>query len=162
MAKKALILTVALLCAFAVPAMAQQKKASADKKPVPVAASGQSEVSDFGARWQGMSDKEREGFMRGMATAFRVVCMNVAAGDGKNKDAADLNKRFMECFVSVMPYPINAVKAAMTSLYQDKANNHVPYDMLYGAALLKAGDKPYEESLIQLRKIAASIEKNVK
>ena len=161
MAKKALILTVALLCAFAVPAMAQ-KKASTDKKPTPVAAAAHSEVSDFGVRWQAMSDKEREGFLRGMATAFRVVCLQVAAQDGKTSDPAELNKRFMECFISTMPYQPNRIKDAMTSLYQDKANNHIPYDMLYSAALLKAGDKPYEENLVQMRKVAAKIEKNPK
>ena len=162
MAKKALILTVALLCAFAVPAMAQQKKSSGDKKPVPVAGAAHADVSDFGARWQGMSDKEREGFIMGMATAFRVMCMNVAAGDGSNKDPLEFTKRVRECFISVMPYQPSRIKEAMTSLYQDKANNHVPFDMLYSVALLKAGDKPYDESLVQLRKVAATIEKGAK
>ena len=164
MAKKALILTVALLCAFAVPAMAQQKKAATgDKKPVSMApATGHADVSDFGTRWQGMSEKERESFLLGMGSAFRVVCMNAASGDGTNKDVLEANKRFKECMLTFMPYQISVIKASMTSLYQDKANNQMPFDMLYGVALLKAGEKPYEDSLMQLRKVAASMEKGAK
>lgn len=163
MAKKALILTVALLCAFAVPAMAQTKKPSGDKKPTPVAAApAHMEVSDFGTRWQAMSDKERHDFLFGMATAFRVACMNAAVGDGTNKDPAEYNKNVMGCIVSVMPYQINPIKDAMTSLYQDKANNHVSFDVIYGMALLKIAGKPYDEMLAQQRKMAESFGKGVK
>ena len=162
MAKKALILTLALLCAFAVPAMAQQKKASGEKKSSIATAPAHMEINDFGSRWSGMSDKERHGFLLGMATAFRVVCMNVAAGDGTNKDPADYNKNVMMCISNVMPYQIAPIIEAMTSLYQDKTNNRISFDAIYGVALLKMAGKPFDESLAQQRKLADALGKGLK
>ena len=49
------------------------------------------------------------------------------------------------------PYKPGAIKEAMTSLYQDKANNIIPYDLMFGMALLKVKGDPFEDNLARLR-----------
>ena len=46
-----------------------------------------------------------------------------------------------------IPFNIPTVREAMTGLYADKANNHVPWDDMYGFSLLKIAGKPYEDAL---------------
>lgn len=149
MARKALLFSLALILALAAPAWAQKKS---DPK-APVAVGGQqSTVSNFGQRWTAMTDKERDMFLEGMATALRMVCTTaVFTAEPKPKDMNEANKRFMECFSAQFPYKPWDIKNAMNALYQDKANNIVPYDIMYGMALLKVKGDPYEENLAKLR-----------
>jgi hypothetical protein len=57
----------------------------------------------------------------------------------------------MECFAGIFPYKLGDIKSAMTSLYQDKNNNIIPYDIMYGMSLLKVKGDPYEDNLVRLR-----------
>lgn len=151
MARKALLIALALTLAFAAPAVAQQKK-SDPKAPVPLSGQQQATVSNFGQRWTAMTDKERDTFLEGMATALRMVCTTaVFTAEPKPKDMTEANKRFIECFSAQFPYKPGDIKGAMNSLYQDKANNIVPYDIMFGMALLKLKGDPYEENLAKLR-----------
>ena len=157
MARKALLITLALILALAVPALAQKK--TGDKSATPlssspsVAAKGHGEVTNFGQRWSAMSDKEREFFLEGIATAFRIMCLNVAFSgvDSSKANPQDVQKSFMDCFLAQFPYKPGVVKEAMTSLYLDKANNIIPYDLMFGMALLKVKGDPFEDNLVKLR-----------
>ncbi|WP_243313900.1 hypothetical protein [Fundidesulfovibrio agrisoli] len=157
MARKALLTALALILALAVPAFAQQK--GGDKK---AAASGASSsaasaapratVSNFGQRWNGMTDKERELYLEGMAFAFRTVCMSaVMTLDSAKTSPQEADKTFRECFSSWFPYRPYEVKQAMTAIYQDKANNIIPFDIAYGQALLKVKGDSIEDNLTKLR-----------
>lgn len=155
MARKALLIALALIFALAAPALAQKKSGS--KTPTPLggspsstAASAAHQFSGFGKYWNDMGDKEHEAFLRGMITAFRIYCME-AVGSDKSRNPQDVNKRFMECFAANFPYQPSAVKEAMNSLYQDKANNNVPFDYMFGIALLKVKGDPVEDKLVKLR-----------
>lgn len=155
MARKALLIALALTLALAGAAHAQK---SADKKPASLssapsaAAAGHATVTNFGQRWTAMTDKERDMFIEGMTTAIRLVCTNAVLGqETKPVDMQAANKSFMECFAGVFPYKPGDIKSAMTSLYQDKNNNIVPYDIMYGMALLKVKGDPYEDNLARLR-----------
>lgn len=156
MARKALLIALALILAFAVPALAQKK--SADKAPAPLAASPSAaakpgpSVTNFGQRWNAMTDHEHEVFLEGIATAFRILCMNVVmSGETAPKNPQEADKRFKECFLAQFPYQTALVKEAMNSLYQDKANSIIPYDLMYGMALLKVKGDPIEDNLAKLR-----------
>lgn len=155
MARKALLIALALTLALAGAAHAQK---GADKKPTSLssapsaAAAGPATVTNFGQRWTAMSDKERDTFLEGMTTALRLVCTNAVLGqETKPVDMQAANKSFMECFAGVFPYKPGDIKSAMTSLYQDKNNNIIPYDIMYGMALLKVKGDPYEDNLARLR-----------
>lgn len=152
MARKALLTVIALLVAFSVPAYAQKK--SADKQPTAMSqAAGGTTISNFGQRWTGMGEKERESFLEGMASAFRIMCLNAVMGglDATAQNAQEADKKFKECMVAFFPYQMHLVRQAMTELYQDKANNNVPFDVCFGVALLKIKGDPYEENLAKLR-----------
>jgi hypothetical protein len=156
MARKALLIALALMLALAVPALAQKK--TGDKSPTPLASSpadaakGHGEVTNFGQRWTAMTDKERNSFLEGVVSAFRIVCLNVAmGGPDTSKNPKDMQKNFMDCFLAQFPYQSYMVKEAMTSLYQDKANNIIPFDIMYGMALLKVKGDPVEDNLVKLR-----------
>jgi len=156
MARKALLIALALILALAVPALAQKK--TGDKSPTPLASSpsaaakGNGEVTNFGQRWTAMTDKERIFFVEGIATAFRILCLNVAfGGPDSSKNPQDAQKSFMDCFLAQFPYQPYMVKDAMTGLYQDKANNIIPFDLMYGMALLKVKGDPIEDNLAKLR-----------
>uniref|UniRef100_A0A7C4AH86 Uncharacterized protein n=1 Tax=Fundidesulfovibrio putealis TaxID=270496 RepID=A0A7C4AH86_9BACT len=152
MARKALLTVIALLVAFSVPAYAQKK--SGDKQPTPMSqAASAASVSNFGQRWAAMGEKERDGFLEGMVTAFRIMCLNAVMGglDAKSQNAQEADKKFKECMVGFFPYQMHLVRQAMTELYQDKANNAVPFDVCFGVALLKIKGDPYEENLAKLR-----------
>ncbi|WP_243438904.1 hypothetical protein [Fundidesulfovibrio soli] len=158
MARKALLTALALILALAVPAFAQQK--AGDKKPAASgAASGaaasaapRATVSNFGQRWNGMTDKERELYLEGMAFAFRTVCMSaVMTLDSSKTSPQEADKAFRECFSGWFPYRPYDVKQAMNAIYQDKANNIIPFDIAYGQALLKVKGDPIEENLNKLR-----------
>lgn len=155
MARKALLIALTLTLALAGTAQAQK---STDKKPTSLSsapsavAAGPATVSNFGQRWSAMTDKERDSFLEGMASAIRLVCTNAVFGqETKPVDMQAANKSFMECFAGVFPFKPGDIKSAMTSLYQDKNNNIIPYDIMYGMALLKVKGDPYEESLTRLR-----------
>jgi len=149
MARKALLIALALTLALAAPAMAQKK--SEPKTPVPVGQ--QASVSNFGQRWSAMTDKERDHFLEGMIYAIRMVCTNAVFGsEQKQMNMQEAGKQFAECIKAQFPYKPGDVKTAMTTLYQDKANNIVPFDLMYGMALLKIKGDPYEENLSKLRK----------
>lgn len=156
MARKALLIALALILALAVPALAQKK--SGDKSPTPLAASpavaakGNPEITNFGQRWSAMTDKERDFFLEGVATAFRIMCLNVAfGGPDASKNPQDVQKNFMDCFLAQFPYKTGTVKDAMTGLYKDKANNIIPYDLMFGMALLKVKGDPIDDNLAKLR-----------
>jgi hypothetical protein len=152
MARKALLIALALILAFASSALAQKKAPAPLASSPSAAAKGPAEVTNFGQRWSAMTDKERESFLEGMAFAFRIYCLNaVMAGDNKPQNAQEADKRFKECFLAQFPYQPALVKEAMTSLYQDKANNNIPFDMMYGMALLKVKGDPIDENLAKLR-----------
>jgi len=152
MARKALLIVLALILAFAAPAMAQKKSAAPLAAAPSAAAKGSAEVTNFGQRWTAMTDKERDLFLEGIATAFRILCMNVVlGGETKPQNAQDADKRFKECFLAQYPYQSSLIKQAMNTLYQDKANNIVPYDLMFGMALLKVKGDPIEDNLAKLR-----------
>jgi hypothetical protein len=151
MAKKALIIALLMVFACAAQAMAQKP----DKKAAPKPASEQlthREAINFGERWQGMGEETKRAFLEGMASAFRIVCLNsVTSLDSKPADVKDVNKRFMECMVSFFPFQINQVQETMTDLYQDKANTIIAFDDMYYQALLKIKGDPIDDNLKQLR-----------
>ncbi len=148
MARKALLIVLALTLTLAVPAFAQKK--SEPKAPVPVG--HQASVSNFGQRWNSMTDKERDHFLQGMIYAIRLVCTNaVFSSANKPANMQEAGKQFAECFKAQFPYSPGDVKVAMTALYQDKANDIVPFDLMYGMALLKIKGDPYEQNLTKLR-----------
>ncbi|GFK93523.1 hypothetical protein NNJEOMEG_01357 [Fundidesulfovibrio magnetotacticus] len=159
MARKAALtaLTLILALALAVPALAQKK----DKTPAPLdgapsakAAGANLKVTDFGARWTAMTDRERNHFIEGMVTSIRFLCTNTIYGaDPKQMDMKDAEKRVVECIASNFPYMPHDIKAAMTAIYQDKANNSLPYDIVYGFALFKVKGDSYEENLAKVRQL---------
>jgi len=154
MARKVWLMVLALTLLMAVPALAQKP---GNKAPTPLegapsatAASAHRQFSGFGQYWNAMSDKEHDAFMRGVVTAFRIYCMEAVASD-KSQSPQDTNKHFMECFASNFPYQPGLVKEAMNSLYQDKANNIIPFDYMFGLALLKVKGDPIDDRLARLR-----------
>ena len=157
MARKAVFIALILVLALSGQALAQKKT---DKAPTSLAsqpsaaAAGPGTIKDFGNRWNAMGDKERTAFLEGMVSGFRIVCLNVVmAGQSAPPSAQEAEKKFKECVLPMFPYAIREVKEAMNSLYQDKANNVVPFDMMYGMALLKVkGDPALDDSLVSLRK----------
>ncbi|MFP5239612.1 MAG: hypothetical protein ACLGQW_07275 [Acidobacteriota bacterium] len=153
MARKALLTALALILALAVPAFAQQK--GGDKKAAASSAASatpRSTVSNFGQRWNTMTDKERELYLEGMAFAFRTVCMSaVMTLDSAKTNPQEADKAFRECFSGWFPYRPYDVKQAMNAIYQDKANNIIPFDIAYGQALLKVKGDPIEDNLNKLR-----------
>lgn len=162
MAKK--ILLAALLVAVALASPAWAKK---DKSPTPLSSSSSEApakgVHDFGARWMGMSVGEKAAFVEGIATGFRVVCLNATmAADAKPKDNKEVSQRFVECMVSLFPYKTSEVVDAMTALYQDKSNNILSWDLVYGISLVKIKGDPYEDNLKQLRQNVNNMLKNSK
>ena len=155
MARKALLISLALILALAVPALAQKKPGA--KTPTPLggspsstAAQAHQKFSGFGQRWTTMSDKEHDSFLLGVVTAFRIYCMEAVASD-KSQNPQDVSKRFLECFASNFPYQPSVVKEAMNSLYQDKANNNISFDYMFGIALLKVKGDPIDDNLVKLR-----------
>lgn len=156
MARKALLIALVLVLSLAGQAFAQKK----DKTPVGLssspsaAASGPQTVRDFGTRWTAMPDRERSVFLEGMVSAFRILCLNaVMAGQTTPPSAQEAEKKFKECVINWFPYQIRDVSQAMTELYQDKANNNIPFDTMYGMSLLKIkGDPALDENLSKLRK----------
>ena len=153
MARKALLTALALILALAVPAFAQQK--GGDKKAAASSAAStapKSAVTNFGQRWTGMSDKERDLFLEGMVSAFRIICVNqLYTLDASKTSPQEADKAFRECFSVLFPYRPYDVKQAMTAIYQDKANNIIPFDIAYGQALLKVKGDPIEDNLTKLR-----------
>lgn len=154
MARKAVLTALALILALAVPAFAQQK--GAEKKSATSAAASSAaahnSVTNFGQRWTAMADKEREAFLEGMAFAFRTACMSaVMSLDSTKTNPQEADKTFRECFSGWFPYRPYDVKQAMTTIYQDKANNIIPFDIAYGQALLKVKGDPIEDNLAKLR-----------
>ena len=155
MARKALLIALALTLALAGAAHAPK---SEDKKPASLssapsaAAAEHATVTNFGQRWTAMTGKGRDTFIEGRTTAIRLVCTNAVFGqETKPVDMQAANKSFMECFAGMFPYKPVDIKSAMTSLYQDKNNNIVPYDIMYGMSLLKVKGDPYEDNLVRLR-----------
>lgn len=148
MAPKALLLALCLCFAWVSPALPAAKSGS----PVAVA-NPRTDVTDFGARWTAMSNSEKEYFLIGMDSAFRLMC-NIAVNttaEGE-KDPKVLEQRFFECLAQYAPFKITAVKDAMTALYADRANRHIAWDDMYGYALLRVAQKPYEDKLADARK----------
>lgn len=159
MARKACLIAMILVLGLAVPALAQ-KKAAGDKTPTPLSGSPASTAShasqsfsNFGQTWTGMSEKERNYFIEGMVASFRIICLNavVASGQGAPGSQQDADKKFRECMGAWFPYRPSEVRDSMTALYQEKANNVVPFDTMFGMALLKIKGDPYEENLAKLR-----------
>jgi len=154
MARKALL--IVLIASFmAVPALAKQT-VSASKEKAPASAGQTSRTfSDFGGRWNSMTDKERGSFMDGYYMAFHLLCTNAALGTAEQSSQApnqqDIQKRFASCMATNLPFDPSAVKGAMTELYQDSANNHVPFDQMMGFAFEKVAGKPYDDNLTKLR-----------
>lgn len=157
MARKATLFALTLILALALPALAQKK----DKTPAPLdgapsakAAGANLKVTDFGARWSAMTDMERNHFIEGMVTSIRFICTNTVYGvEPKQMDMKEADKRVLECIAANFPYKPSEVKAAMTSLYQDKTNNNIPYDTMYGFALFKVKGENYQENLAKVRQI---------
>lgn len=157
MARKAALFALTLILALALPALAQKK----DKAPQPLAgapsakaAGANLKVTDFGVRWSSMTDQERNHFIEGMVTSIRFICTNSVYGaEPKQMDMKDADKHVLECIAANFPYKPSDVKAAMTALYQDKANNNVPYDTMYGFALFKVKGESYEENLAKVRQL---------
>jgi len=164
MAKKILLAVLLVAVAFASPAWADKKK---DKTPTPLSSSSgeaaPKSVHDFGARWLAMSVGEKAAFVEGIATGFRVVCLNATmSADAKPKDNKEVSQRFVDCMVSLFPYKTSEVVDAMTALYQDKPNNILSWDLVYGIALVKIKGDPYEDNLNQLRQNVNAMLKNAK
>ena len=164
MARKALFI-ILILSLMAAPALAKQTvSASKDKTPVSVgkekapAPTRQPRVfANFGDRWNAMSDKERDSFLEGYYMAFHLVCTNVAmASAGQNNQAPnqqEREKQLTNCMVANLPFAPSSTKAVLTELYQDSANNHMPFDQMIGIAFEKMAGHPYEENLAKLRQI---------
>jgi len=152
MARKALFI-VLILSLMAVPALAKQT-VSASKAKAPAAAGQTSRIfSDFGGRWNSMSDKERQSFMEGYYSAIQLICTNAALGDSAqaNQGPDQQNKQFLACMGTYAPFELAPTKAAMTELYQDSANNHIPFSQMIGFAFAKVAGKLDEGNLAQLR-----------
>ncbi|GAB6039156.1 hypothetical protein JCM15519_37150 [Fundidesulfovibrio butyratiphilus] len=162
MAKKILLAALLVAVAFASPAWSKK-----EKTPTPLSSSSESSapqsISNFGTRWLDMSAKERMAFIEGMASAFRVICQNVIfQGDNKPKNAQEAQQRFRDCMLPMMPYRPTEIVDAMTALYQDKANNILSWDLVYGIALVKIKGDPYEDNLAKLRQDVNKVLKSSK
>lgn len=165
MARKALLIALILSLAAA-PALAAEKKAKAqglESSPSSSAAQAVHQFTGFGQRWTSMSDKEHDSFLLGMLTSFRIYCMEAVESDKTQSMAPqDVNKRFLGCIASNFPYAPVQVKQAMDDLYRDKTNNTIPFDYMYGIALLKVKGEPVEENLAKLRQDSAKLLKGSK
>jgi len=157
MARKALFI-VLILSLMAVPALAKTKSSGqAGATATATAPAGQNNriFADFGTRWNSMSDKERDAFMEGYISALRLLCTNsvmtAAKQTNKTPDQQEIAKQFNTCMTANFPFPPSSVKEAMSALYQESANNHIPFDVMIGFAFEKAGNKPYEDDLAKLR-----------
>jgi hypothetical protein len=161
MARKALFI-VLIVSLMAVPALAKQSvspskektHASASKEKAPAGQTGRIAV-DFGARWNSMSDKERKSFLDGFYFGIYQMCTNAAfAPDAQNQAPAqqESEKRLRSCMAANVPFTdLAAVQGAMTDLYQDSANNHIPFNLMMGFAFEKIAGKPYDDDLAKLR-----------
>jgi hypothetical protein len=163
MARKALLVVLALALFTATPALAQNKPASKKATSLDASASASAApgFAGFGQRWNSMSDKEHDSFLNGMLTAFRNFCLDVTAGDS-SKDPQEVNKNFMTCFATHFPYQPAVVKQALNELYKDKANNIIPFDYMYGMALLKVKGDPIDDKLVKLRQVSEKAFKSMK
>jgi len=157
MARKALFI-VLILSLLAVPALAKSKPAGkAGATATATAPAGQTSRTfiDFGTRWTSMTDKERSSFLDGYYMAFHLLCTNAVLGnagqDNQKPNTQEIQKQFAGCMAANLPFDPATVKAAMTELYQDTANNHIPYDQMIGFAFEKVAGKPYDDDLAKLR-----------
>jgi hypothetical protein len=156
MARNALLMVLALTLLSAAPALAQtkpgEKKAtSLDATPSATAAKANRQFANFGQAWTAMPDNERHDFLLGFVTSIRIVCASFASeGEGK-QHPQDMPKLVNGCISTNFPAQIMDVKEAMTALYQDKANNHIPYGDMLRFAMMKVTGKPYEDDLAQGR-----------
>ena len=156
MARKALLIVSALILFCAAQALAQQKpgKAAAplDNPPSSAASQAQRRFSDFGRNWIAMPDKERLAFMEGYLVSLRIVCAQAGYDPSAKQNSQEYAKRVNDCLSGNFPATPSAVLAAMTEMYQQEANNHIPYGYMLQFALLKVTGKPYEDALAEGRK----------
>jgi hypothetical protein len=156
MARKALLIVSALILFCAAQALAQQRpgKAAAplDNPPSSAAAHAQRRFSDFGHSWSAMPSTERLAFMEGYLVSLRLVCSQAAYDPSAKQNSQAYAKRVNDCLSGNFPAAPSAVLAAMNELYQQEANNHIPYGYMLQFALLKVSGKPYEDALAEGRK----------
>jgi hypothetical protein len=163
MARKALFIVLALTLITAAPALAQKKpssKAAVASDDASSATAAPKPLS-FGQRWNAMSDKEHDAFLLGMLAAIQNRCQTLVA-NSQTTDIKEANKTAVNCLGSLFPYAPALVKQAMSELYQNKANNSISFDYMYGVALLKIKGTPVEDNLVKLRQASEKAIKSMK
>lgn len=145
MSKKALLLAVLFACLVL---------------PGPVLAAQSAAPGTFAHAWSNYTDKERQAFLFGLATAVRMMCTDIMTGQ-KGATAQTIETNFRDCFNSYAGIEPAQVISAMNGLYADPKNAMIPLDGMYKIALMKLRGDKIDEVLVQSRKYGEGLKKEL-
>ncbi len=148
MAKKALILT-ALMVLFVFKAQASPAQNAPAK-----------DVQSFGHTWATYAEKEKKSFLIGVATAVRMMCMDILSNQ-KDASPQTIETQARDCFNSYVGYEPEKIIATMNELYADSKNALIPLDGVYKIALMKLHGEKIDEVLAQARKYGEGLKKAI-
>jgi hypothetical protein len=128
--------------------------------PGPAQAASPAGSGTFAHAWTNYSDKEHRAFIFGLATAVRIMCMDLTTTQ-KDATPQTIEKNFRDCFNSYAGIEPEKVIAAMNALYADSKNSMIPLDGMYKIALMKVRGDKVDDILAQSRKYGEKLKKEL-
>jgi len=119
------------------------------------------DAPSFGHSWKSFSQKEKESFLIGIATAVQLTCEPLALVEGKdNKPTVDQTK-YAQCFNDFAGVDRVKVISEMDAFYNDPKNLNIPLSGAYRLCCLKLRGSKIDDLVAQARKYGDALMKKI-
>lgn len=117
--------------------------------------------ASFGHTWKTFTDKEKEAFLIGVASAVQLTCEPLALVEGKDKKPTVDQDKYAQCFNDFAGIDRFKVIAEMDAFYNDAKNINVPLSGAYRLLTLKLRGVKVDDLLAQARKYGDALKKKL-
>jgi len=119
------------------------------------------DAPSFGHTWKSFSDKEKESFLIGIATAVQLTCEPLSLVKGKDEKPTVDQNRYADCFNEFAGIDRFKVISGMNDFYNDSKNTFIPLSGAYRLTIMKLRGAKIDDLLVQARKYGDAVKKKL-